>query len=135
MGIVTAPSDEHNFSGKIGIIRLSKQQQLHQDTYRQCFHDDHDINQLLKDGDWQQLYNENYTVTELLALIVAYYGLEETAENTLCLRYVTHIGENRERSWQTLLDHDTIQEHQIRTEDGNQRQLTMDNTNIFCFLP
>jgi hypothetical protein len=52
MGIVTAPLDEHNFSGKIRIIRLSKQYRLQQNTYHQRFHDDHDVNQLLKNGDW-----------------------------------------------------------------------------------
>ena len=61
MGIVTAPLDEQNFNGKIGIIRLSKQHRLQQNTYRQRFHDDHDVNQLLKNGDWQQLYNEIIT--------------------------------------------------------------------------
>ena len=81
------------------------------------------------------MYDETFTVAEILTLIVDYYGLEETVENTLCLRYVTHVGENREGSWQMLLDHDTIQEHQIRTEDGNQRQLTLDDTALLCFLP
>jgi hypothetical protein len=135
MGIIAAPSEENNFSGKVNIIRLSKQHRSLQNTYRQHFHNDHDVNQLLKDEDWRRLYDGMFTIAEILTLIVDYYGLEETIENTLCLRYVTHVGENRERSWQMLLDHDTIQEHQIRTEDGNQRQLTLDDTNLFCFLP
>jgi hypothetical protein len=52
----------------------------------------------METGDWRQLYDEVFTLAELLTLIVDYYRLEETIENTLCLRYVTHIGENREQS-------------------------------------
>ncbi len=99
MGIIAAPSEENNFSGKVNIIRLSKQHRSLQNTYRQHFHNDHDVNQLLKDEDWRRLYDGMFTIAEILTLIVDYYGLEETIENTLCLRYVTHVGENRERSW------------------------------------
>ena len=118
MAAITKPLEQYNFDGKIAIIRVSRQEQLLQDTYQQKFHDDHDINQLILTGDWQRLYEDNYTVAEILLLVIEYYELEEDVELTICIRYVTHVGVNRTRSWVRLREHERIEDQQIRTEEG-----------------
>ncbi len=120
MAAITTPCEEQNFDGKISLIRLSRQHILQQDTYRQKFHQDNEINQLLLDSDWRKLYEDNYNVAKLLTLISDYYELQEDIEETLCLRYVTHAGINGVRTWERMLDHEAIENHIITTQDGNQ---------------
>ena len=42
---------------------------------------------------------------------------------------------NRTRSWVGLREHERIEDQQIRTEEGVQRQLTIDDAELFCYLP
>ena len=42
---------------------------------------------------------------------------------------------NRTRSWVRLREHERIEDQQIRTEEGVQRQLTIDDVELFCYLP
>ncbi len=100
------------------LLRVSRQEQLLQDTYRLKFHDDHDINQLILTGDWRRLYEDNFTVAEILLLVVEYYELEEDVELTICIRYVTHVGLHRTRTWVRLCEHERIEDKQVRTEEG-----------------
>jgi hypothetical protein len=114
---------------------VSRQEHLLQDTYRQKFHDDHYINQLILTREWRRLYNDNYTNAEILLLVKEYYELEEDVELTICIRYVTRAGVNRTRSWVRLREHERIEDQQVRTEEGVQRQLTIDDAELFCYLP
>ncbi len=118
MAAITKPSEQYNFEGKIAIIRVSRQEQLLQDTYRQKFHDDHDINQLILTGDWRRLYKDNYTNAEILLLVKEYYELEEDVELTVCIQYVTRAGVSRTRRWVRLREHERIEDQQVRTEEG-----------------
>jgi hypothetical protein len=53
----------------------------------------------------------------------------------LCLRYVTHVGINIVRTWERMLDHESIENHITTTHDGNQQQLTLENITLFCYYP
>jgi hypothetical protein len=72
------------------------------------------------------LYEDNYTITEILLVVIEYYELEEDIELTICIQYVTHVGVNRTRTWVRLCEHERIKDQQIRTEEGVQRKLTID---------
>ncbi len=64
MGVVFPPNPEHNFYGKITIKGVSRSRQLLRDTGRQSYHDHH-FNQLILEGDWRQVYDdEMYTTTK-----------------------------------------------------------------------
>jgi hypothetical protein len=67
-------------------------------------------------------------------LVVEYYELEEDIELTICIRYMTHVGVNRTRTWVRLCEHERIEDQQTRTEKGVQQQLTIDNAKLFCYL-
>jgi hypothetical protein len=64
-----------------------------------------------------------------------YYELEEDIELTICIQYVTHVGVNRTRTWVRLHEHERIEDQQIRTEEEVQQQLTIDDAELFCYLP
>jgi hypothetical protein len=61
------------------------------------------------------LYEDNYTVAEILLLVVEYYELEEDVELTIYIQYITHVGVNITRTWVRLCEHERIEDQQIRT--------------------
>jgi len=48
MGIVARPRPEHNFDGKVLLLRVSEQRQLKQATSTECFVDDALLNAMIK---------------------------------------------------------------------------------------
>ena len=113
---------DYNFDSKIARMRMSRQEQLLQDTYWQMFHNDHDINQLTLTGDWWRLYEDNYTITEILLVVIEYYELEEDIELTICIQYVTHVGMNRTRTW------DYVNMKELKINKSEQRKEYNDNS-------
>jgi hypothetical protein len=68
------------------------------------------VNRLIVEGDRRQLHNDNtYTMNELSHLITNYYQLKEDVAVTLCYRYITHIGEERTRTYREVLGFKRIQ--------------------------
>jgi hypothetical protein len=62
------------------------------------FHHDHDINQLIINDDWRNLYDDKmYTMLELVTLIAAHYELDDDVAKALCLHYATHDGGDTNR--------------------------------------
>jgi hypothetical protein len=72
--VVFPPNPDYNFNEKITIKRVSRSRQLQRDTYQMTkFHQDYYVNQLIIDGEWQQVYDDDmYTANELIMLIVDY---------------------------------------------------------------
>jgi hypothetical protein len=95
MGVVFPPNPEQNLDGKVSIKCVSRMRQLLRDTYHFTkFHHDYHVRQLIIDGDWRQVYDdEAYTANEILPLVVDYYELGEDVAQALCLRYLTHKGQ------------------------------------------
>jgi hypothetical protein len=87
MGVVFKPQPERTFDGKIALKRVSRTRQLERDTYRSNkFHHDNNINQLIVDGDWRNVYDDKtYTMLELTTLIAAHYELDDDIAEALCL--------------------------------------------------
>ncbi len=85
MGIVFPPNPEHNFNEKVKIKCIRRTRQFSRDTYHaNKFHNDHYINQLLITWDWRQIYdNKRYTASEILALIVDFYELDDNVTKAL----------------------------------------------------
>ena len=136
MGVITQPQEEHNFNGLLTIRRLSEQQQLQWGTYRYRFHLDYHVNQLIVDGEWRHLHDDpTYTMDELSHLITNFYQLEDDVAESLCFRYVTHVGQERTRRWITILGHDTIQNKTLRNAEGGEVQLTINDIELSCYLP
>jgi hypothetical protein len=137
MGVVFQPQPEHDFDGKITMKRISRSRQLERDTYRvNKFHYNYHVNQLIMDGDWKNLHDDpTFTATELLTLVADYYELDDDVAEALCLRYVTHVGGERNRRTITMRGNETIPEIFITTLEGNQRALTIDDVTISCFYP
>ncbi len=76
-----------------------------------------------------------YTMMELSQLIVDFFELGDDVAETLCFRYVTHVGEERRRVYRTLLENETIENKVFIDEEGNQQQLTINCAELSCFLP
>ncbi len=85
--MVFKPQPEQNFDEKITMKRVSRTRQLERDIYwSKRFHHDHNINQLIVDGDWRNVYDdETYTMLELVTLIAAHYELNDDVTEALCL--------------------------------------------------
>jgi hypothetical protein len=136
VGVITRPNEEHNFSGVVSLKQLSRQHQLLRDTYRYRFHLDYHVNQLIVDGEWRHLHDDpTYTMDELSHLISNYYQLEDVISESLCFRYITHIGPERTRSFIRILGHDAIENKTFVNEHGSEVQLTIDAVEISCYLP
>lgn len=95
VGVILRPQPEQNLEEKNTNKRGSRTWQLERDTHcSNRFHHGHDINQLIIERDWRNVYDdEMYTTVELMTLIAAHYELDDNFANTLCLQYVTHAGE------------------------------------------
>ncbi len=63
--------------------------------------------------------DDTYTMAKLCQLIVDYFELGDDVADTLCFRYPTHIGEERRRAYETLLDNDTIEGKTFINEEGH----------------
>ncbi len=137
MGVVFKRQPEHDFDGKITMKRVSRTRQLERDTYRgNRFHHDHNINQLIVDGDRRNVYDDDtYKMLELTTMIAAHYELDDDIAEALCLRYTTHVGEEVNRRTVTLRDEETLQGKSITLQDRTQRPLTIDDLNLYCYYP
>jgi hypothetical protein len=139
MGVITEPIPEQNFDGKISLLRLSRQEELAKGTHRYRFHIDHEINNMIKSGDWRQVQDEfddpTYTISEISAMISLRYELEADIERALCFTYTTHVGEQRTEKKKKLFDHETFQGKRIVAEDGVERALTIDDVELSCYYP
>jgi hypothetical protein len=61
MGVVGKPNNQHNFDGKIAMIRISRPHTIQRDTYHHNFHHDHHVNNLIKTN-WRELHIANLRV-------------------------------------------------------------------------
>ena len=98
--VVSAPNEEHDFDGKIFIERISNAKTAERTVYRQQFHYNRDINQMLKDGEWRILYPENdptLTLGEFQELIADNVELDDDVREYLTFRYETYTARRKKR--------------------------------------
>ncbi len=72
---------------------------------------------------------------ELGHLITNFYQLEDDVAESLCFRYVTHVGQKRAKWWITIFGHDTIKNKTFRKTEGDEVHLTIQDVDLSCFLP
>ncbi len=132
MGVVSQPQSKNNLNGKIEMKWFSRSRQLKWVTYQSnklLFH----INQLISGQGQGKLYDDpTYTSTKLLTLIADYSELDEDVATALCLRYVTHAGEENNRRAIKLRANETLPEIIIITNEGNHQTLTINDVTLSC---
>ncbi len=100
------------------------------------FHHDHDINQLIVGGNSKRLHDDpTFTTAEILVLVAEYHELEDDVADDLCLRYVMHVGAERNERTITLRANNTIPQIIITTLEGHKRERTNNDITISCFYP
>jgi hypothetical protein len=127
IGVVTDPNEQNGFDGKIYLERIADRTQQIRSAYRQEFHHDRFINDLLKSGDWRQLdpNDPSCPAATFIELIAETYEIDEHHEDFLCLRYDTFT-ENGAKQIITLGDNESILEGKtLREENGNIRALKL----------
>ena len=70
MGALTSPYPESNFDGELMMKRISKTKQVERTSYSANLIDNTEINNLIKEGDWKHLHDNNppTTFSELLKI-------------------------------------------------------------------
>ena len=137
IGVVTDPVEQNGFDGKIYLERIADNSPLVRTSYREEFHHDRFINDLLKSGDWRQLdpNDPSCPAADLIELIAETYEIDEDQEDYLCLRYSTFT-ENGVKKIVTLGNGESILEGKtLREEDGTVRVLTLADLNLFKMRP
>jgi len=127
IGVVTDPDEQNVFDGKIYLERIADSRHLMRTAYREEFHHDRFINDLLKSGDWRQLdpNDPSCPAANLIELIAETYEIDEDQEDYLCLRYATFT-ENGVKKIVTLRNGESILEGKtLREEDGTVQALTI----------
>jgi hypothetical protein len=136
MGVITQPNDEHNYNGLVSLRRLSRQEILQRETYRIQFHLDNHVNQLIVESQWRNLHDDEMNMMDELSHLAAnFYELQEDVEGSLSYQYVTHVGAQRRRSFIRIFGHETIENKFFINEEGNQRQLTINQVELSCCQP
>ena len=127
MGVITKPIPERNFDGKISILRLSRQVRLQRNTYRTNIHEDRGINEMIRNREWVELFEDDtYRVDEMIARIADYYNFPDGVETSLCFRYITHLGDDYSRKhYVNLRSNETIRGKKLVTRDGEDRTIAL----------
>jgi len=119
MGVVARPRPEHNFDGKILLLRVSERRQLKQATANERFVDDALLNAMLKEGEWRKLYSDDMTISELRAVVCDTYQLEDAIADRLSFGYSTFIGASGNKTNKQLDDDVLLSDVQFRKTEAN----------------
>ena len=118
MAVVARPMKHRNFDGKIFLERVLKTRFLEKATAHQNFTDDAIANEMLKNGEWRQHYDDNnVTCDEVLTSIGENYCLDDYVTDRLELFYVTKVGTNGNTKKVALDRVDTINKYKIRNDN------------------
>jgi len=115
------PNEEHDFDGKIYIKRISKDKTTECTSFNQGFHFNRDINQMLKNGEWRELYpnsDSTFLFGDLRELITEHFELDDNIGDSLAFWYAT-FGLNGKKRIIGLLDNDCMEGKETIAEHGN----------------
>jgi hypothetical protein len=88
-------------------------------------------------NNWRHLHTENLTFGELQELVANNYVLDEDIADSLCFRFITHVGIQRRRTYERMHFDETNKntDKQRTNENGEVNNLTLDDLEITCFNP
>ncbi len=137
IGTVGEPEPENGFDGKIFLEKNAEERALQRVTYRNNFSHDRHINEQLKSGEWRVLYPDDpaFPMSDLRWLIVDIYGLDGDVKDLICLRYTTYSRNNGQAELKVMGDEDTLENKILWQQDGLDRELTIEDLDLFLRLP
>jgi len=104
MGIIARPNEEHNFDGKIDLIRVANTRQRAKKSHTERFVLDSVLNNELRNGIWQSLYVEGMMVEELCHVIVEEYMIDDDVGDRLTFWYDTFVGNSNNTAMKHIDD-------------------------------
>ena len=135
MGAVAKPNGERGFNGKIHLTRISQTRRAIRTSFNQCFATSRIVNDLLKAGEWRNLYPDpDFEFGDLKEVVALEFELDE--DILLEFRYTTFTrrGDARKK-YVFLSDEDTLRNKRITTVDGINLPLTLDDIYLVQKIP
>ena len=134
LGVVAAPQDEHEFSGRVFLKRVSKCEVQKRASRNQRFSVDVLINESLKNGSWRNLVVEDQQVGDVLDEIVSNFDLDEFVSDRLELVYTTHT-RGGVKQIKNLRKEQVIGEIGMRTnKEGEQQEITIEDLQLYVHI-
>ncbi|GFH50773.1 predicted protein [Chaetoceros tenuissimus] len=122
-------------NGLVYLKRVSEKKKTKKNSKNTKFVNDAKTNNLLKDGDWRNLFEPRMSVGELFHNIKERYRLTEVKADMLCLTN-KKVNQKKYRTVNlTIENEDELVVRRVNERGGQQRELTVHDFDLSIFVP
>ncbi|GFH55186.1 predicted protein [Chaetoceros tenuissimus] len=122
-------------NGLVYLKRVSEKRTTKKNSKHTKFVNDAKTNNLLKAGDWRNLFDKKMSVGDLFHNIKQRYALTEEKADMLCLTYKKFNRKKYGTVDLTIENEDELVVRRVKERGGRQKQLTIDDFDLSIFVP